>query len=121
MSGVVLSAVAERVVNKGGGFATKTVVDEIKDPIGGKIKRTHRHLRSRQRLPGTDYVVFKCPGCGTRNKRSMYDAKGQAGQSLSFKCHHCYREIEVARPPSLTFGVAPPAQHSLVGPDGRPL
>jgi len=110
MPGVILQATALKVVNKGGGYVTKTVVEETEDKLGRK-SRSHKHLRSRERAKGSDYIVFNCPGCGTRNKRSIYDVKGRAGDSLSFTCHGCYKEIEVARPKEI----------KILGPDGNSI
>ena len=110
MPGIILQCTALKIVNKGGGHVTKTVVEEKENKLGIKL-RTHRHFRSNKKMPGSDYVVFECPGCGTRNKRSIYDVKGRAGDSLSFVCHGCYKEIEVSRPKT----------SSILGPDGKSL
>jgi predicted RNA-binding Zn-ribbon protein involved in translation (DUF1610 family) len=124
MSGVILQGKSLKIVNKGGGFATKTVVQTEKDELG-KERTFHRHYQSSKRLAGSDYVVFNCPGCGKRNKRSMYDAKASAGTAISFNCNGCLREIEVAAPVSpntIIMNTAPPAQSSqLVGPHGQQL
>jgi hypothetical protein len=126
MSGVILRGQALKVVNKGGGFTTRTVKDEVEDPITGKKTKVHKHQVSRSKLPGSDYIVFNCPACGQRNKRCAYEVKGRAGNALSFKCNKCYREIEVApplKPNTIIMGTEPAARasSSLVGPDGRPL
>ena len=110
MPGIILQGTALKVVNKGGGFPTKTVVDITKDELGAE-HRSHRHLQSRNRIKGSDYVIFMCPGCGKRNKQSVYQMKGRAGQSLSFKCNKCCREIELT----------PPRKINLFGADGKPI
>jgi|GEM_PF-1808636 hypothetical protein len=134
MPGVILRTTAVKVVNKGGGHKTKTVREPLPDPdgelakeavkLGLRLKKSiKRYLRSNQRVPGTDYVVFECPGCGARNKRSMYDVKGATtdGQ-VSFKCNRCYREIEVAKPIDLIPPmVKPDSPGGLVGPHGQAL
>jgi hypothetical protein len=115
MSGIILSCKADKIVNSGlGGYQTKTVIDETINTQGKKI-RTHKHMQTRERVKGSDYIVFTCPGCFQRNKKSIYDAKGRAGNSLSFKCHSCYREVEVSRPSE------PVVTPQLVGPGGNPI
>ncbi len=115
MSGIVLRGKALKVVNKGGGRKCRT------EKMGGGIERSFTGKLEK----GTDYIVFNCPGCGQRNKRSAYEAKGASGESISFKCHGCYREIEVAKPQSTPIILDPnsPAisKSGLVGPDGRPI
>ena len=125
MPGIILSTQCERLVNKGGGYPTKTVTEEVKDPFGRKHKY-HKHYEARKKLPGTDYVIFNCPGCGKRNKRSAYEVKGSVGNMLSFKCNGCRREIEVARTtaPVPNIIVAPTAPAPLTGildARGRPI
>ena len=125
MSGVVLLGKALKIVNKGGGKVTKTVMETFKDQLGNEFKK-HRHYQSRERVKGSDYIVFNCPGCGQRNKQCAYQVKARAGNSLSFKCNKCYREIEIA-PPSMpitiaTMDAAPPTNvKGLLGPNGQPL
>ena len=123
MTGVILQGQALKVVNRGGGYITKTEVREEKLP-GGKVVRSHKHLQSGEKAKGSDYIVFKCPGCGARNKRCAYEVKGSAGSALSFKCNKCYREIEVAPPRPdkvIITGSEVLGQSSLLGPDGRPI
>ena len=115
MAGIVLQGKAIKICNKGGGMKCKTV------NLGGGRRQTI--LGNKEK--GTDYIVFKCSGCGQRNKRSAYDCKGRAGNSLSFKCHRCYREIEVAHPP-VNKGLildprSPSVRMGLLGPDGKAL
>jgi hypothetical protein len=114
MSGVILRGEALKLVNRPGGYVTKTVVEEHEDALGKK-KKTHKHMISREKVRGSDYVVFNCPGCNKRNKRCIYEAKGRAGNSLSFKCNQCYREIEVAPPAPQNKIIRP----GLVDPNGR--
>ena len=125
MTGIILNTQCEKVVNKGGGYPTKTVQEDIETKFGRSI-RAHKHYVSRQRLPGSDYIVFNCPGCGKRNKRSAYEVKGSVGNMVSFKCNGCYREIEVARPtapvPSVILAPqAPPPPTGLLDARGRPI
>jgi len=126
MPGIILSTQCEKVVNKGGGRPTKTVAETIRDAFG-REHHSHKHLQSRKCVSGTDYVVFKCPGCGSRNRQSAYRVKGSVGKTLSFKCNRCYREIEVARPTSQVPNiiVAPTVQQGppigLVDVRGRPI
>jgi hypothetical protein len=95
---IVLQTNAIKVVNREGGYPTKTFREES---VGGRPLK--RRMVSTIRAKGTDYVVFVCPApsCGKRNKRSVYEAKGQTDDGrLSFKCngYGCGREIEVQRP-----------------------
>jgi len=123
MPGIILSTQCEKLVNKGGGYPTKTVTEEVKDPFGRKHK-FHKHYEARKKFPGTDYVIFICPGCHSRNKRSAYEVKWSASQKISFKCHGCYNYVEVNRESPLIIpehgsSIGPPI--GLVDPRGRPL
>jgi hypothetical protein len=124
MSGVILQGKALKIVNKGGGRVTKTVMETVKDAMGIEHTR-HRHYQSREKVKGSDYIIFLCPGCGKRNKRSAYEVKGRAGDSLSFRCNGCYREIEVERtaiPNTIVMVTEPPrTSGKLLGPDGREI
>jgi len=125
MSGVILQGKALKIVNKGGGFPTKTVMETFKNELGVEYKK-HRHYRSRERVKGSDYIVFNCPGCDQRNKQSAYECKGRAGESLSFRCNKCGREIELHAPVQVPVVITDPnvATHrvgGLVGPSGQPL
>lgn len=114
MTGIILQVKAIRIDNAGGGQKCKTV------NLGGGARRMEFGPKS----SGTDYIIFRCPGCGGRNKRSIYDVKGKAGDSLSFKCNKCLREIEVSKPTEskLILDLNSPALKSgLVGPDGKPI
>jgi predicted RNA-binding Zn-ribbon protein involved in translation (DUF1610 family) len=115
MTGIILQGKAIKVVNKGGGRKCKTI------NLGGG----RRQMLIGNKEKGTDYVVFECPGCGQRNKRSAYQVKGSSGTHLSFKCHRCYREIEVAPPTDskiiLDPRFVPRTGSGIVGLDGRPL
>jgi predicted RNA-binding Zn-ribbon protein involved in translation (DUF1610 family) len=114
MTGIILQGKSLKIVNKGGGRKCTT------ENLGGGRRRTQYGPKTK----GTDYVVFDCPGCGKRNKQSAYKCKGRAGNSLSFKCNKCYREIEVAAPieSKIILDANSPAQKAgLVGPDGRPI
>lgn len=128
--GVILTTVALAVQNKGGGFPTKTVKsDKIEMPVLERLvrKSKHVHLRSRKRVKGSDYIIFNCPGCDSRNKQSMYQTKGKADDALSFRCNRCRREIEVSRPTPVPDRIivdpSSPARaiSSLVGPDGKAI
>lgn len=131
MPGLIFQTNAEKIVNKGGGYPTKTFRQEIILNDVLKTKKTIlRHVISTKRNPGSDYVVFTCPApdCGQRNRRSVYEAKGQTKDGrLSFKCHKCYREIEVQRPMSLvteTIKIPQPQEirpGTLLGPNGLPI
>jgi hypothetical protein len=114
MSGIILQGKSLKVVNHGGGHKCSTK----------KINKGRYVTRIGPREKGTDYIVFECPGCGQRNKRSAYEAKGSSGESISFKCHRCYREIEVARPESTKIILGPNSsakEIGLLGPDGKPI
>ena len=130
MPGIILRTTAIKVVNKGGGFKTRMRKEIVKDAMGREMIYTHQEV-TKERQKGTDYVVFNCPapGCGKRNKKSLYEAKAMtASKDLSFVCYHCRREIEVSRPmPDMDIIriVAPelekPKHIGLYGPDNRPL
>jgi transcription elongation factor Elf1 len=124
MSGVILLGKALKIVNKGGGRVTKTTMETFKDQLGKEFKK-HRHYQSRERVKGSDYIVFNCPGCGQRNKQCAYQVKGRSGNSLSFRCNKCQREIEVAAPSmpvTIAMDAALPRQPvQLVGPSGQPI
>ena len=116
MTGIILQGQALAIVNKGGGRKCRT------EKIGGGKSR----MLIGPKEKGTDYIVFNCPApdCGARNKRSAYECKGRSGNSLSFKCNKCYREIEVAHPLNTRIILDPnsAAQSSgILGPDGRPV
>jgi hypothetical protein len=117
MSGIILQGKALKIVNKGGGRKQRT------ENLGGGRRRSLIGPKEK----GTDYVVFNCPApdCGARNKRSVYETKGRAGNALSFKCNRCLREIEVLAPikPVMIVSGTADARFNpgLVGPDGRPL
>ena len=84
MTGIVLQTTAIKVVNKGGGSF--------------KLQRGHRFSKQ-FKTTGTDYIVFKCPGCGARNKTTPYEAKYQMSDgNLVFGCKTCRREIDLAKP-----------------------
>jgi hypothetical protein len=131
MSGIILKTTAIKIVNKGGGFKTKMKKDVVKDAMGHEHTYTHQVI-SANRIKGTDYVVFNCPapGCGKRNKKSMYEAKAVTkDKELSFICYNCRREIEVAKPKPKPAAVdlitspdiQAPKYSGLLGPDGRPI
>jgi hypothetical protein len=131
MSGITLRTQAIKVTNKGGGHKTSTVVEETKTELG-KVIRKHKHYETKDRVPGTDYVTFKCPGCGKRNKQSMYELKGKMEDDLVFQCNGCLRDILVARPTEAIKLITVPDAgmvdgrgnihaHGLVGPNGRPV
>lgn len=126
MSGIILSGKCEKVVNKGGGFPTKTVREEIKNAFG-IARQVHHHYMSVKKMKGTDYIIFNCPGCGKRNRQSAYRVKGSAGNALAIKCNGCCREIELARPPVvpttdiIVAPTSPKLPSGLVDPSGRPI
>lgn len=122
MSEIVLRTKALKIVNKGSGIVTKTIVESNPDPITGKPIKTHRHVQSREPMPASDYVVFNCESCGKRNRRCVYDSKGRSGVSLHFRCNGCLTENEVAPPVSgNSLSISPSESSFLVGADGRPL
>lgn len=133
MPGIILQTNAIEVVNKGGGFPTKTFYEEIETGFLRGKKKIARHMESAKKLPGTDYIVFKCPApdCGQRNKQSAYRTKGQTKDGrLSFICNKCRREIEVQRPmgqvlkiavPPRTEAQRPVAPGVILGANGLPM
>ena len=52
------------------------------------------------REKGSDYVVFKCPGCHRRNNQCVVNCLYQMDDGmLVFRCNQgCGREIEVSKP-----------------------
>jgi len=53
-----------------------------------------------KRVKGSDYVVFKCPGCHRRNNQCVVNALyPMSDGSLVFRCNQfgCGREIEVSK------------------------
>lgn len=133
MPGIVLQTCALKIVNKGGGYPTKTVKESIPanpNLCFSKERHYHKHMISVKHVKGTDYVVFNCPApdCGARNKKSVYEAKGQtASGQLAFICHKCHREIEVQRPISHVSTPDPILNNeglrpgTLIGPNGKPI
>jgi transcription elongation factor Elf1 len=97
MSELILTTTALKVVNKGGGRLTKTIVREVKN-VFGVAHREHVHAKTKTRKPGADYVVFNCPACLTRNKQWAGGALQKTGEDITFKCTHCRRQIVVNRP-----------------------
>ena len=133
MPGIVLQTNAVKVVNKGGGFPTKMFREEVQTGINRKHTFTRRMV-STIKNPGTDYVVFVCPApdCGSRNRKSVYEAKGQTKDGrLSFKCHKCYREVEVQKPMDHILSAQRTLEAvkksptfrpgTILSPDGRPI
>jgi hypothetical protein len=127
MSGIILQTTAIAIVNKGGGHQTKTQIHEWKDELNGVHHQKERKI-TKEKVPGCDYVVFKCPwdDCRQRNKQSMYRVKGVVGNSLSFSCNKCRREIEVSKPAPkpqniVVPGINTPKHFELFGPDNRPI
>lgn len=53
-----------------------------------------------KREKGSDYVVFKCPGCHRRNNQCVVNCLYQMDDGmLVFRCNQgCGREIEVSKP-----------------------
>ena len=96
--GLIFKVRAESVVNKGGGYPTKTVMEKVKTITGPHLQR-HRHMESVIKVKGSDYVVFVCGRCGARNRRCVYHAKAvTASGAISFNCNRCGSENEVDRP-----------------------
>jgi hypothetical protein len=131
MNGIVLQTNAVKVVNREGGYPTKTFREEIKTTVPmPKPITIKKRMISTVKAKGTDYVIFVCPApsCGKRNKRSVYEAKAQTQDGrLSFKCNGCYREIEVQRPMQ-DIHIPEPMIHdrgirpgTLFGPNGKPI
>lgn len=103
MSGIILQTTATKIVNKGGGYLTRT------ERAGGF--ETYR--RSKDRRIGSDYAVFDCPACGARNKKNVHQAiRKVADDILAFRCWSCRREVEVRRS---AIAIAAPR---IVGPRG---
>lgn len=117
MSGVILRTHAVAVVNKGGGVPTKMFDRKITDPFGITVREVKEKREARKRVKGSDYIVFRCPGCTQRNRKSIYESIGQTadGEWLSFRCNRCHREIEVARAAEVK------AQPQIVDSHGRPM
>ncbi len=53
-----------------------------------------------ERVPGSDYAIFKCPGCLKRNNQCVVNCLYQMDDGvLVFRCNQgCGREIEVSKP-----------------------
>jgi hypothetical protein len=126
MGGVILTTKAIRVEHRMSYTRYFNTYETFTELGVEKKKRT----RKQQEVPACEAVVFKCPaekgGCGKLNNQSILSAKGQAGESLSFKCCRCGREIEVARPEPegskiIVPGITSPKPMELIGLDGRPL
>lgn len=67
-----------------------------------------------ERVKGSDYAVFKCPGCHRRNNQCVVNCLYQMSDGvLVFRCNQfgCGREIEVRKPqaeaPEQTLIVTP--------------
>lgn len=84
---LVLQTTALKVVNKGGGIQWSREKD---DP---SMMRGHPDS-------GSEYVVFNCARCTTRNKQCMHAAAYVPSDSarLPFKCWKCQTVNEVAPP-----------------------
>jgi hypothetical protein len=132
MTGIVFQTNAEKIVNRGGGYPTKTVRTEISgvQSLVSRRKFIKQRMISTVKAKGSDYVVFTCPApdCKRRNKKSVYEAKAQTKDGrLSFKCIGCYREIEVQRPIAHIESPTPVTSPegfrpgTLFGPNGRPI
>lgn len=128
-----LTTFAEKIVNHGGGWKTRDVWIPEKFLIAdtdletGKQKTVEKKMmvkrQSFEKHSGTDYIVFNCPFCQQRNKRSAYDAEVEdKGTVLAFRCNKCYNAVEVKRPMDLSVSpeemiVQRPG--GLLGPDGK--
>lgn len=78
MSGLVLLTKAIKIVNRGS-----------------------QTFGTMQTFGGSDYVIFKCPGCGHRNNQCVHEAESYqpAGQDvIPFKCRMCLSTVEVSKP-----------------------
>jgi phage FluMu protein Com len=91
---ITLEVRAIKVLNKG-----KSVVDA---KVG---KRRIKRIKAE----GSDYLTFKCPGCGARNNRCIKGASyskkkenllGEEEVAYAFVCYKCHNTVEVS--PSLT-------------------
>ena len=83
MPGIVLQTNAEKIVNREGGYPTKTFREKIEaGPLRSKVIK--KRMVSTIKAKGTDYVVFQCPACGKRNRRSMYDAKWSVDNNICY-------------------------------------
>jgi predicted RNA-binding Zn-ribbon protein involved in translation (DUF1610 family) len=88
MSGIILQTRAIGVVNKGGGRKCKT------ERLGGGRYVTF----TSKKLPGSDYVIFNCPACGARNRRTVREAKPIDKDHLGYRCNRCCQLVEVGQP-----------------------
>lgn len=78
------------------GIITQTRALKIRN-YGGGVKTRKDYLPQKQK--GSDYVIFNCPACGQRNKKCIYEYRySTADGKVSFRCSHCYREVEVSKP-----------------------
>lgn len=84
---LVLQTQALKVINKGGG------VQWSREKDNPSMSRGHPDS-------GSEYVVFKCARCQTRNKQCMHAAVYVPADSarLPFKCWKCQTVNEVAPP-----------------------
>jgi DNA-directed RNA polymerase subunit M/transcription elongation factor TFIIS len=124
MSGIVLRTQADGVGHRNAYVRYFKHKEKVKDQYG--IERTVS-TRMQQDMPACETVIFKCPApkCGAKNEQSVLRSKGAAGESLSFECRKCGREIEVSKPAEqpkiIVPGIEKPKHMGLVGADGRPL
>jgi hypothetical protein len=125
VSGIILSTKAIGTATRTAYFKYFTHKEVVKNDLG--IEKTVR-TRMQQRVPECQSVIFICParGCGKKNNQSILNARAAAGDTLSFNCCRCGREIEVSkpapeRPGIIVPGITAPKPMSLVGLDGQPL
>jgi hypothetical protein len=119
MAGIILQTHAVAIDNHGGGIPTKTIRQEFSNRFGLK-KVFKQRMVSKTKAPGSDYVIFNCSRCGARNRQCVYQAKGQVGESLSFKCNRCLVEVEVSKPIDLSNVIQKPEPpKGLYGPNGK--
>jgi transcription elongation factor Elf1 len=79
MSSLILPTIAMKVINKRGGIETRR-------RAGWGFYR---------KVSGSDYVVFVCPHCSRRNKRSIHEAISQLPGLAEFKCKICRGRSQV--------------------------
>jgi predicted RNA-binding Zn-ribbon protein involved in translation (DUF1610 family) len=125
MPGIVLSANPIGTTSRPAHFEYYNHYDEV-DLGFGKKKRVR--TRMQRHVPACEAVIFICPAsrCGKRNEQSILRAKASIGETLSFTCAKCGREIEVSKPkPKLQAIVVPGIEKAkpfgLVDPSGRPI
>jgi hypothetical protein len=105
---IVLQAVPLKVINKGAFLRqhNKKLYETANTALGEKnLARKGLRITS-QKVHGAVYIVFKCPGCATRNKKALKSAKYSSARMVAFVCHQCMNTVEVEL-------------HSLIQPESK--